>query len=682
MPEIELPDGTVLDFPDEMSQDEIRAGVKQYLDQGEAPQPDRQSFGAGMLDSFTQGAAFGFGDELTAAEAATLGKVPGESWRERYDTALAKERGQQKQFSSANPVAAGVGEVAGGIATAMTPVGAVGSAMRGGMTAGNLARGTAAGAGYGAAYGFGEGEGGAVNRLGSVGLSAAAGAIGGAAAVPLAAGAGRLSRALANRKMKASAPDTAGMRPRAYEYLRNAAGVADTSYPGGGAARIRVGGPDAMLADVMPGQTDFVANMGAAAPIARRNLTERVGRASGAVDDALNTTMGNPRGVKEIAREISEESSSARRAAYQQAYETPISYASDAGRNIEEILARVPDRTMREAIEEANESMMAQGLRNQQIMASIADNGRVTFQEMPNVQQLDEIKRALQAIARDNVDQFGRRTARGNRANGLAGELREALGIAAPAYDEAVRLGGDKIAMDNALDLGQRLLTNGVSVEDAVAGTRGLKDAERGRLQQGIRSYVDDLLGRVKATRGDPDVDSREAWKAIQELSGRNNREKLRAALGNEQADAFLGQVDQAARAFQVRAAAAGNSATMPRSAQMQALESGGSVLPQAPVGPPRPIQDSLLSLPGKAVNRLTGNTPAAREARMAADLTELAEKLTGLRGQEAVDLFERLLAQSQALQAMPQGGGRLSQFLRRSPPLAAAPAANNLIQD
>jgi hypothetical protein len=648
----------------------------------DTPEPEDTSFLGGLVDSFTQGAAFGFGDELTAAEAATLGEVPGETWQDRYNTALAMEREQNRRFRDENRAAATAAEVAGGVATALTPVGAIGSGMKGGVTLGNMAKAAAAGAGYGGLYGFGTGEGGAGERAANVPLSAGIGAAGGAVAVPVAAGVGRLSRALAERSARRGAADTAGMSPRAYNYLRNAADVADTSYPGGGAARIRQGGPDAMLADVMPGQADFVANVGAGAPIARRNLTERVGRASGSVDDAMNATFGQPRGVKEVAREISGSTSGARSQAYDAAYNSPIDYSTGgAGERILGILDRIPRQTLRAAIDEANDAMTAAGVRNKQILAGIADDGTIAFREMPNVQQLDEIKKALQTIGRENVDQFGRPTARGIRADGLARELRDALGEAVPAYNEAVRLGGDKIAQDQALELGRRLLTGNTSVEDAVTAAGRLQGAERARLREGVRYYLDDLLGRVKATRSDPNIDAREAWRGIQELSSRNNREKLRAVLGEAEADAFLARIDEAARAFEVRAAAAGNSQTMPRETQRRMLESGSGMMPEAPAGPPRPIQDQILSVPGRIWNRATGNTPAAREARMAGDLTALAERITGLRGEEAVRLFEQLLAQNRAIQSMPQGGGRLSQILRRSAPLASAPLAAPLIQ-
>lgn len=676
MQEIELPDGTVLEFPDGMSDDQIRQAMGSYLQQAEPEAPPRPlaDRAADLGSQFMEGVTFGLADEAQAGLGSLLGYGS-------YDDLLAKSRERSTQFKEANPIAAPVAEAAGGIATALTPLGAMGAGMKGGLTAANMAKGAAAGAGYGSLYGFGTGEGGVLGRLKNVPWNALAGGVGGAVAVPLAAGAGRLSQALAERSAQRSAADTAGMSPKAYNYLRNAAQVADVSYPGGAAARMQSGGSDAMLADVMPAQARLVANVGAAAPIARRNLTERVGRAAGSVDDALNNTLGTPRGVKEVAREISSSTADPRASAYAAAYETPIDYGTGAaGERVLGILDRIPRQTLRAAIDEANDAMTAAGVRNKQILASIADDGSISFAEMPNVQQLDEIKKALQTLSRENVDQFGRPTARGIRAGKLAGELREALGDAAPAYNEAVRLGGDKIGMDQALDLGSRLLTNGVSVEDAVQAGRGLKDAEQARLREGLRYYVDDILGRVKATRTDPNVDAREAWKAIQELSSRNNREKLRAALGEAEADAFLGQIDQAARAFQVNAAAAPRSDTMPLNVELQALDSGGSIFPKAPPGPSRPITDQILSLHGKAYNWMTGNTPAAIEARRSEDLIALAERVTGLRGDDAVRLLQQLLQQDAAIQQAGQGG-RLSQILRRSTPLAAAPAAQPLIQ-
>jgi len=140
--------------------------------QGLPAPPDRQGIGSTVLDAFTQGAAAGFGDELTAAEAAVLGKTPegglfdySQPIGERYDRALEAERGQQAQARETNPLLTGAAEMAGAGASLAVPAGTAMGAVKGASLPVKGAVGGATGAAQGGVYGFGEGEGGLENRL-------------------------------------------------------------------------------------------------------------------------------------------------------------------------------------------------------------------------------------------------------------------------------------------------------------------------------------------------------------------------------------------------------------------------------------------------------------------------------------------------------------------------------------
>ncbi len=83
-------------------------------------------------------------------------------------------------------------------------------------------------------------------------------------------------------------------------------------------------------------------------------------------------------------------------ALYKRAYAKPIDYASDAGRRIEkDILTRVPES----AINKANKLMHLEGYGSNQIMASLADDGTMTFRQMPDVMQIDHITIGLEDLA-------------------------------------------------------------------------------------------------------------------------------------------------------------------------------------------------------------------------------------------------------------------------------------------
>lgn len=127
-----------------------------------------QSKITGAVDAFTQGASFGFGDELTALEAGVLGKTPDGKWfdysksfGERYDDALAAERGQQNEFREENPALSIASEIAGGVATAggLAKQGATLVGKAAGRDIGTrAAAGMAEGAAYGTAFGTGNAD--------------------------------------------------------------------------------------------------------------------------------------------------------------------------------------------------------------------------------------------------------------------------------------------------------------------------------------------------------------------------------------------------------------------------------------------------------------------------------------------------------------------------------------------
>ncbi len=682
MQQVVLPSGEVVEFPGDMSDADITAAIKALDSQGQTA-PEGQSTLGGVLDSFTQGASFGFGDELTAAEKAIPALFDDRDFSDLYSENLAKERGQQKRFADENPVLATGSEIAGGVAAALTPLGAAGQVVSAPMKAANVGKAATAGAGYGGLYGFGSGEGGAGERLEQVPGHAATGVLGGVVGAPIQAGVGKLSQKLAQRKAVKQAGKAAGVSRPAYDLVRNSAQTADADIAGGAVKQLQAGGPDAMLGDIMPGPLDYVANVGGGAPIARQNLGARVDRATARVDGAIDSTLGPAVGVKETARKISTETADARNSAYAAAYNTPISYETGGpGERILGILDRVPPKTLQSAIDEANEAMVEAGARNQQILISIGDDGDIIFNEMPNVQQLDEIKKALQGHAREAVDQFGRKTARGSRADRLAKELRDALGDAAPEYNAATAAGADKIAQDQALEMGRLLLSQRMTVEDATEAGARMQMPERVRAAQGVRAYLKELMGNVRRTRTDPNTDQRAAWQAIQSVLTDNNQAKLSAVLGDAEAGKLFGELEQAARAFGVRASAAGNSATAGRQAMDTALNEGVAGIGRAPSNMPRPnIMDAALSVPGRVYNAATGNTPKALARTTDQARREMAELLTGLRGPAAIAELERMLSVNRMVATIPATGGRLSRRLASSPRLAAAPALSPLIQ-
>ncbi len=164
-----------------------------------AARPRQTSRGTGILsqiDAAVRGAAdvatFGMMDEL-AAYLGSLTGIGGE--RGDYEGNLAQQRGVDAFDRDAMPVARGVGQVGGGVATALA-LPSLAARYAGASIVPRVAAGAVEGAAYGGAYGFGSGEGGFENRLNQglseAPLSAGIGAAAGAAAPLVARGVDRL----------------------------------------------------------------------------------------------------------------------------------------------------------------------------------------------------------------------------------------------------------------------------------------------------------------------------------------------------------------------------------------------------------------------------------------------------------------------------------------------------------
>jgi hypothetical protein len=662
--EVTAPDGRTYEVnaPADAKPEELRAYVQKNMmgvNTGEPPRPNYGQAGAttsGQTYAFEnaerpgaiertaraalQGATLGFGDEIVAGAAATLDRGSGGTWGDRYDAYVGRERGRMKSGREDAPVSTTGAEIAGALPTAMIPFAS--GPRTPGLLQGAL-KGGAIGGGAGAAYGFGAGDGGFGNRMNNMPVNAALGAGGGLVAPYVGLGVNRLTERLLKGETFGAAGRAGVSRP-AYDILETTLG-ADGSLSPAGIARLNAAGPGAMMADASPqaqGLLDTIIQQGTPASAAARQAIEaRATRAGGQVDAALDSAFGAPQGLRATARGISKDSAPARDAAYKAAYGQPINYASPEGMAVEAALKRVPARVMKAAIDEANESMQAQGVRNMQIMARIGDDGTVTFVEMPNVQQLDEIKRALGTLGREGVDQFGRPTAQGFRANTLANDLRDATGNAVPGYREAVDLGGDKIALDNALDLGRRMLSPQVTREMVGDATARMTPAEKAMIGRGVRAQFDEALANVQAALTDNNLDAKEAWKAVKTLSSRASREKVTAVLGEQQADAFFKQMDEASFALSLRAGVAQNSKTLPRQIMTDRLR---SMTDDGAINALRSGQVGLSpeSFVPRIIQGMADRTPKAKERIYNEVQTELVDILTGPNGRKVIEEMTR----------------------------------------
>ena len=182
MIEIELPDGSIAEFPDGTSQDVIKSALQKRFAPAPAPQapsmgqrvkefflgdndPNTQNLGEKIgttLNKAGEAMTFGLiGDEASAAVAGTgAALVPGgKGFQEAYADRRDFERQQEAVLERDNPGLALGAEIGGALAGAVTPLGAIGTLGRGASMPARIAASSAAGAGMAGTYGFTEGEG-------------------------------------------------------------------------------------------------------------------------------------------------------------------------------------------------------------------------------------------------------------------------------------------------------------------------------------------------------------------------------------------------------------------------------------------------------------------------------------------------------------------------------------------
>ena len=599
---------------------------------------------AARAGEFVRGVPFA-GSYLDEALSATLGPEAGVGARALSG---AMQRQQPAETLGLN-IAGGVTGTAGALAAAPQAVSsalaaAVGQGSRAAQVARAALTGSGAGMLEGAVYGAGEGTD-AQSRMEEAGSGAAIGAAAGGifgGAAPLA------SEAFANIARIFKRSDI-GTIASTFKISRDAAKVIKNTFDQGGdipaaVANLQRAGSEGMLADAGPAAQALLdaasISGGTAGRTVRDAISERMSRTSASVEETLNQSLGDPAaGPRTAVNEIATRTAPQREQAYGLAYGTPIDYATEQGRKIEAMLSRInriDPKVLRDAIAEANADMEYRNISNQQIMAQIADDGRVVFTEMPNVQQLDEIKKALGKIAYDqNTDQFGRLTNAGKRYAGLATELRDAISDAVEPYGAAVSIGGDKLAEERAFSLGQELLKAGTRLEDLTFELgKSPSQAQIDAAKSGLRLYIDEALGNVRAIASDPSADvleARQVIKAVTDLSSDKARAKIKKLMGAE-ADALLSQIDQAAQSATVRAAMAQNSKTAGR----QSIDTTVSQLTEPSIVG-QALQGEAVNTTKALIQAVTGQTGEYTVARRQRIYNDIAKALTEKRGENAL---------------------------------------------
>jgi hypothetical protein len=569
-----------------------------------------------------------FGNQVDAAFASMVEGKP-VSTEERANITQA----EQDQFPAASVSGAIAGNVLPLAPLAATKVGQVAFGMTGGLpqrvAMGGLSGGAIAGADQAV-------RGGDMNQIkDSLMWGGAFGAAGGAAAPVVEDALFAAGRALGIIKPGQSVDSLS--RPAREALIRTMQG--NGALGPDGIAAIQAAGPRGMLVDASPAAADMLdtafQRSGPGSVAAKNAVEARYTGASQDTTQALDQALGTPMNPVAASEKIRIGTKTARGDAYDAAYAQPIDYSAPEGMAIESLLNRVPQ----DAITAANKLMQLEGAQSAQIMAKIAPDGSVQFLRMPDVRQLDYITRGLNQVAKsgEGMGALGGQTDVGRAYGNLAQAIRGQMKKAAPEYATALQTAAHPIQLREAMQFGVDLLKPGALKVDIAGEIKAMTKPQLDMARQGARTYIDDVMAKLKAAMSDPSQDVREAQQALQMLLSRDARQKLGLLLGPGKANQLYAQLRTAAKSFNLKASTATNSRTYGRQAVDQAIQQtiDGNAFTALMRGEP-------LQAGKRTIQAVTGMDNAGVTNMKDKVFSEIANTLT-LQGPKAEDMLTQL---------------------------------------
>lgn len=567
MPIVAMPDGTQVQFPDDMPADRIRGLITQKFPDAVGNVPVGQSraaddplsatpkMGGGevALEGYLSGVSGNLRDEIYGLSEASglpnelggfrapvggarllweyLSKNPGEAQR-IYEQARDEKRSIQKQAREERPGTYLAGQVGGAVAL---PGGAM---MQAATLPARMVRSGAVGAGYGGIAGFGEGEGLSESAKGAA-TGAAVGAGVGAVAPPLVEGLVQGARSTVGPLIRgvrgALNPESEAAR-RVVTAIDRDVRASPTGTPGITpqelTASAQQGGPAALM-DLGGETTRGLARSAAnTSPEGRATLNQAINQRfegqAGRVTDWLRHTFHFPNATAQ-QEALEQTARSVNRGAYARAYR-------DGDRGVWspelERLTSSPDvvAAMREAATKGKSRAVTEGFGGFNPGVTF-DNGIVNFQRgrtgqptYPNLQFWDYTKRAL-----DDAERAARRAGRTEEASvlgQLSRSLRAELDTQVPSYGQARAGAASFFGAENALEAGQNFVRTNLGIRETRAALARMSPTERQLFQDG---FVSRFIETLEATG-----DRRSVLNKI--ASSPAAREKLTLALGPQRA--------------------------------------------------------------------------------------------------------------------------------------------------
>jgi hypothetical protein len=265
-----------------------------------------------------------------------------------------------------------------------------------------------------------------------------------------------------------------------------------------------------------------------------------------------------------------------------------------------------------------------------------------------NVEQWDLITRGLNEMAYGSpAGVMGGKSEIQSLAAKNAREIRKLVMEQVPEYRAALGLARETIEEVKAAEIGYSMLQGGTTVKEVKDMLSGQNPAAAQSMKLGLRSGLDHMLGNLKVAAANPNTEVKELMAGLSALRSRNNMAKVRALLGDKDADEFYKVLDEQATGIELAAAVAANSKTAQRQAVGRSVEEIaapgilGTMLRGEPVNASRMIVQSV-----------TGKTPEADAARRMGLYDDIATVLTRLQGQRAKDALN-LIQQAKAGKAL-----------------------------
>lgn len=596
-----------IEAPDDATDDQ----VMQYF-QTNLPKPEAKAEGPkiGATQSAilgaSQGATFGFMDEIASAGSAAIAKATGNPapYGALYDAALKVPRMAQDAAEEQNPVAYYGGQVAAGLAPAAFTggVGAIPSVARSGLGARSAAA-AGEGATYGALFGAGSSEGGALERAKGAGLGAAVGGVLGAA-TPAAVDVGAAAvRGFAAPIKGMLSPERFGMQKYAEASLRDLNPSGDLARKrwntSDNVRRLRAEtGKDLRDVDLGGQNTRRLVKLAGSMPGTGANklnkfLDTRQGNQWRRIERDMSGSLGNP---ADYARTL-DDIVAARSQQAAPDFDAAMNYAVQLTPQLDEVISRP---AIQRLIGEVSENMANEG---------------AAFNGLPPMQALHRIKLELdeQLTRARKARDMGQSPTAGMDMRTLTILKKDFVSaIDNPAYRTALDNFAGKSALKNALEDGRDSFFK-MDPEEIAPHLASMTASERDMWRLGAARAIagKNRKGNINFDRTDRDFSSPEITERLQGLFPDNasRREfQKRLVLESKMADS--------------RKAVQNNSSTFQQS--LQGEEAGkdlaiAGAAANAAAGRFGPILDALAQ--GK--NRLTGITPRSAEAIIDAGLSK-----------------------------------------------------------